>query len=93
MLRCPGSRVAESDFFEQDWQRAHWGPTYPRLEPMKWVKWKSDPDELFYVHHGVGSEEWSADGSAWFDPGFGRRATFHVKPPHDRYGPAGRGST
>ena len=21
-----------------------------------------DPDGLFFVHHGVGSEEWSADG-------------------------------
>jgi len=21
-----------------------------------------DPDGLFFVHHGVGSEDWSADG-------------------------------
>jgi len=26
------------------------------------VKRKYDPDGLFFVHHGVGSEEWSADG-------------------------------
>lgn len=26
------------------------------------VKRKYDPDGLFFVHHGVNSEEWSADG-------------------------------
>jgi hypothetical protein len=26
------------------------------------VKAKYDPTGLFFVHHGVGSEEWSADG-------------------------------
>jgi hypothetical protein len=26
------------------------------------VKKKYDPEGLFFVHHGVGSEEWSADG-------------------------------
>jgi hypothetical protein len=26
------------------------------------VKKKYDPDGLFFVHHGVGSEDWSADG-------------------------------
>jgi hypothetical protein len=26
------------------------------------VKKKYDPSGLFIVHHGVGSEEWSADG-------------------------------
>ena len=26
------------------------------------VKRRYDPDGLFFVHHGVGSEEWSADG-------------------------------
>ncbi len=55
----PGSYVAESDHFEQDWQRAHCGPNYPRLEA---VKRKYDPECLFYVHRGVGSEAWSTDG-------------------------------
>jgi hypothetical protein len=27
------------------------------------VKRKYDPDGLFIVHHGVGSEDWSADGN------------------------------
>jgi hypothetical protein len=26
------------------------------------VKEHYDPDGLFFVHHGVGSEDWSADG-------------------------------
>jgi len=26
------------------------------------VKNRYDPDGLFFVHHGVGSERWSADG-------------------------------
>jgi FAD/FMN-containing dehydrogenase len=55
----PGSYVSESDFFERDWQRAFWGANYPRLLA---VKRKYDPEGLFFVHHGVGSEEWSADG-------------------------------
>jgi FAD/FMN-containing dehydrogenase len=54
-----GSYVAESDFFEPNWQRSFWGPNYPRLAR---IKHKYDPDGLFFVHHGVGSESWSADG-------------------------------
>jgi FAD/FMN-containing dehydrogenase len=54
-----GAYLAESDFFERSWQRAFWGPNYPRLQA---VKRKYDPQGLFIVHHGVGSEEWSADG-------------------------------
>jgi FAD/FMN-containing dehydrogenase len=51
--------VAESDFFEADWQQAFWGPHYPRLLA---VKDAYDPDGLFVGHHGVGSERWSPDG-------------------------------
>jgi hypothetical protein len=29
---------------------------------LQTVKTKHDPMGLFFVHHGVGSEEWSADG-------------------------------
>lgn len=54
-----GSYVSESDFFEKDWQRSFWGDNYPRLLA---VKAKYDPTGLFFVHHGVGSEDWSADG-------------------------------
>ena len=54
-----GSYVSESDFFERSWQQSFWGPNYPRLAA---VKKKYDPAGLFFVHHGVGSEAWSADG-------------------------------
>jgi len=54
-----GSYVAESNFFEPDWQRSYWGPNYARLLE---VKRRYDPGGLFFVHHGVGSETWSADG-------------------------------
>ena len=54
-----GSYVAESSYFEIDWQDAHWGANYARLLAVK-RRW--DPDGLFFAHHGVGSEGWSADG-------------------------------
>ncbi|WP_158884231.1 FAD-dependent oxidoreductase [Rhodanobacter sp. L36] len=54
-----GSYVSESNYFEPAWQRSFWGPNYPRLAA---VKRKYDPSGLFFVHHGVGSEAWSADG-------------------------------
>jgi hypothetical protein len=55
----PGAYVSESDFFEREWQRSFWGPNYPRLVA---VKQRYDPDGLFFVHHGVGSEAWTDDG-------------------------------
>lgn len=58
-LPSVGSYVAESDFFEEAWQESFWGANYARLLD---VKDKYDADGLFFVHHGVGSERWSADG-------------------------------
>jgi FAD/FMN-containing dehydrogenase len=55
----PGAYVSESNFFQPDWQRAFWGSHYARLLA---VKDRYDPDGLFFVHHGVGSERWSDDG-------------------------------
>jgi len=57
--RRRGGLDSESNFFENDWSRAYWGANYPRLLA---VKNRYDPDGLFFVHHGVGSERWSADG-------------------------------
>jgi len=54
-----GSYVSESNFFDEAWQRSYWAANYPRLLG---VKEKYDPEGLFFVHHGVGSERWSSDG-------------------------------
>jgi FAD/FMN-containing dehydrogenase len=54
-----GSYLSETNYFEDSWQESFWGSNYPRLLT---IKNKYDPTGLFFVHHGVGSEEWSADG-------------------------------
>jgi FAD/FMN-containing dehydrogenase len=54
-----GAYVSESSYFKNDWQRACWGDHYGRLAS---IKRRYDPDGLFFAHHGVGSEDWSADG-------------------------------
>jgi FAD/FMN-containing dehydrogenase len=54
-----GAYVAESSYFQSDWQKSYWGSNYARLHA---IKTKYDPAGLFFVHHGVGSEAWSADG-------------------------------
>src|SRR6202034_906402 len=53
------SYVWETDYFQPHWQEAFWGDNYDRLLA---IKTKYDPDGLFVLHHGVGSEDWSADG-------------------------------
>jgi FAD/FMN-containing dehydrogenase len=54
-----GSYVAESDYLEPQWQTSFWGSNYGKLAA---VKRACDPEGLFWVHHGVGSEAWSDDG-------------------------------
>ncbi len=54
-----GSYVSESNYFNPHWAHAYWGDNYPRLQK---VKRTYDPEGLFFVHHGVGSEDWSPDG-------------------------------
>lgn len=54
-----GSYVSEASYFQSDWQKAFWGENYGRL--LK-IKNRYDPDGLFYVHHGVGSENWRENG-------------------------------
>jgi FAD/FMN-containing dehydrogenase len=54
-----GSYVSESSYFQQDWPRAYWGEHYPALSE---AKRKYDPDGLFFVHQGVGSQEWDREG-------------------------------
>jgi FAD/FMN-containing dehydrogenase len=48
-----GAYVSESDFFQRRWQETYWGPNYPKLLQ---IKRRYDPDGLFTVRHGVGSE-------------------------------------
>jgi FAD/FMN-containing dehydrogenase len=59
LLPQVASYVWETDYFQPDWQDAFWGENYARLLA---VKNQYDPDGLFFLHHGVGSERWSADG-------------------------------
>ena len=54
-----GAYVNECDYFQDGWQTAFWGHNHPRLAR---IKRRYDPGGLFTVHHGVGSEAWSADG-------------------------------
>jgi FAD/FMN-containing dehydrogenase len=56
-----GAYVSESSYFERDFQHAYWGNNYSRLLE---IKNKYDPEGLFFVHNGVGSERWSEDGFA-----------------------------
>ncbi len=54
-----GSYMSECDYHLPNWQAACWGPHASRLAA---IKRRYDPRDLFIVHHGVGSERWSADG-------------------------------
>jgi FAD/FMN-containing dehydrogenase len=60
-----GSYLGESNFFEPNWQQSFWGENYSRLLA---IKERYDPEGLFFVHHGVGSERWSADGFTQLAP-------------------------
>jgi FAD/FMN-containing dehydrogenase len=54
-----GAYVSESNYFEKGFRQAYWGGNYARLAE---IKQKYDPDGLFFVHNGVGSEQWNSDG-------------------------------
>ncbi len=54
-----GAYVSESNYFDKSFQRSYWGANYPRLLA---AKKRYDPEGLFFVHNGVGSEDWSPDG-------------------------------
>lgn len=59
LVPSPGAYVSESNYFERGFEQSYWGENYTRLAE---VKKKYDPQGLFFVHNGVGSGEWSADG-------------------------------
>lgn len=52
----------EADADLENWQEWFWGDKYNRLRDIK-RKW--DPDYLFLVRHGVGSEDWDEEGMCW----------------------------
>jgi FAD/FMN-containing dehydrogenase len=54
-----GAYLSEADFFDPDWKASYWGANFDRLAA---IKKRYDPEGLFFTHHGVGSDEWSADG-------------------------------
>ena len=58
-----GSYLSESGYLLDGWQEAYWGANYPALAA---AKKRYDPDGLFFVRHGVGSENWSEDGFVRF---------------------------
>lgn len=49
-----GAYLSESDYFQADWPQAFWGAQHARLLA---AKRRHDPDGLFTVHHGVGSDD------------------------------------
>ncbi|KAJ3575466.1 hypothetical protein NP233_g1083 [Leucocoprinus birnbaumii] len=55
----PAAYSGEADPFEEDFQSVFYGPNYDKLSA---IKAKYDPDDLFIVRTGVGSERWDADG-------------------------------
>jgi hypothetical protein len=61
----PAAYVSESSFFERSWRSSFWGSNYAKLRS---IKAKYDPEGLFFVHHGVGSEDWSKDGFTRLEP-------------------------
>lgn len=57
-----GGYLNEAAITEPNWQHSFWGDLYRELLEVK-QKW--DPREVFYVHHGVGTESWEVrDGGA-----------------------------
>ncbi|KAJ7118087.1 hypothetical protein C8R44DRAFT_559976, partial [Mycena epipterygia] len=45
----------KADVMEPNFQTTFFGPNYAKLSA---IKAKYDPDDLFIVHTGVGSERW-----------------------------------
>jgi hypothetical protein len=62
-----GTYGTESSFFERDWQRAYWGPNYPR--PFA-IKKKYDPEGLFlFITVSAARNGAPTVSRGWRDPG------------------------
>jgi hypothetical protein len=55
----PRTYQAQMSYHEPNWQQVCWGEHYERLLN---IKRRYDPENLFFAHHCVGSENWSPDG-------------------------------
>jgi hypothetical protein len=51
-----GSYMNEADFRQERWQDVFFGANFKKLED---IKRKYDPENLFYILKGVGSDKWS----------------------------------
>lgn len=51
-----GSYMNEADFRQERWQDVFFGKNFPKLDQIK-RKW--DPENVFYILKGVGSDKWS----------------------------------
>ncbi|PBK81775.1 FAD-binding domain-containing protein [Armillaria gallica] len=61
----PGASYSnEGDTLEEDFKTTFYGPNYPRLED---IKGKYDPNDMFIVAAGVGSDKWDKDGLCRID--------------------------
>lgn len=50
--------MRQASRYEFDWKKSFFGTHYDKLRT---VKRKYDPDSLFIVYEGVGSDEWDTD--------------------------------
>jgi hypothetical protein len=53
-----GSYMNEADFRQERWQDVFFGSNFGRLGA---IKRKYDPDNVFYILKGVGSDAWNVD--------------------------------
>ena len=65
-----GTYLNEANANEQDFQKAFWGKNYKKLYKIKQTV---DPNNLFIVRKGVGSENWDDDGLCRVTTGSARR--------------------
>jgi len=53
-----GAYLNEASRYEFDWKKSFFGTHYDKLRA---IKQKYDPESLFLIYEGVGSDEWDAD--------------------------------
>jgi hypothetical protein len=53
-----GAYLNEASRYEFDWKKSFFGSHFDQLRA---IKQKYDPESLFLVYEGVGSEDWDAD--------------------------------